>query len=261
MKDPVRGTNEGPADAAQEPVPVSRPAKSAGESTLLNELAGEAAHVVDRGQVVARDSNDLAQRVHSTLRRIYRYFGPFCEYANVIVPEIRRSYRLDTRTAYANLQWCDAYVSSRNQGEAVDALVDHVTFSVRLRSPDPVVVTRRWDQLQALEKELRILNLHALDDLKLVGKTKQEWHDVRVTESIPMLMRFMGRYREGRIDVLASNIEGFGIAAFRLDLSDITPQLMDGIGRFLLGRSHALPRALRRLRDPVEVIKVLGTTA
>jgi hypothetical protein len=242
-------------------MPPPRRPKAMAESSLLSELAGEAADVAGRGQEVARESDDLAQRVHGALRRIFRFFGPFCEHANVIAPEIRRSYRLDTRTAYANLHWCDAYVSSRNQQEAVDALVDHVTFSVRLRAPEPVVITRRWDQLQGLERELRILNLHAIDDLSMIGKAKQEWHDVRVTESIPVLMRFTGRYDEGRIDVLASNIDGFGIAAFEIALSDVTPELLDGLGRFLIGRSNTLPKALRRLRDPVDALKVIAPSA
>jgi hypothetical protein len=230
-----------------------------GESTLLAELAEEAAEAAGSSQDIARDGDALAQRVHDALRRIVRFLVPFCAHANTLVPEIRRSYRLDKRAVYTNLQWCDAFASSRNQEVAAGALLDHVRFSVRLEAPEPVIVTRRWDQLPVLETELRVLNLRALDDIKIVGNAKQEWHRVRLAPSIPVQMRFQGNYSEGRIDVLASNVDGFGIAAFEIDADDVTPTLLDGIGRYLIGRSNTLPLALRRVREPVDVLKRAST--
>src|SRR5206468_7238372 len=123
-------------------------------------------------------------------------------------------------------------------------------------APAPVVVTKRWDQLQAFKTELRVLNLRALDDLDVVGKAKQEWHEVRLAPDIPVLMRFQGNFSEARIDVLSCNIDGFGVAAFEIELDDVTPKLLDGVGRFLIGRSNVLPLPLRRVRHPIAPLTI-----
>ena len=220
------------------------------ESSLLPELAKEAAKAA--GQDNASNSEVIARHVHEALRSIFRFFVPFCEYANCIGPEIQRSYRLDTRAAYANLEWRGAFASSRNRDMAESALLDHVTFSVHLHAPEPVIVRRRWDQLQTLKTELRILHLRALDDLDVVGEAKQEWYELRLAPDIPVLMLFQGNFSEGRIDVLTSNFDGFGIAAFEIELEDVAPKLLDGVGRFLIGRSNVLPLPLRRVHHPIK---------
>ena len=226
------------------------------DSSLLADLAKEAAEAAGVGQDAARDRKDLTRHVHETLREISRYFGPLCEYANRIGPKIRRVYRLDSRTAYTNLEWRDAFVGTRNQELGERALLDHVTFSVYLHAPEPVMVTKRWDQLPAFKTELRVLNLRALDDIDVVGKARQEWYEVRLAPDIPVLMRFQGNFSEGRIDVLSCNIDGFGIAGFEIELNDVTRKLLDGVGRFLIGRSNVLPLPLRRVRHPIAPLTI-----
>src|SRR5206468_865566 len=102
------------------------------ESSLLAELAKEAAEATGAGEDTARNRRAVARHVHETLREISSYLGSLCEYANCIGPKIRRVYRLDTRTAYTNLEWRDAFVSTRSRELRERALLDHVTFSVYL---------------------------------------------------------------------------------------------------------------------------------
>ncbi len=129
-----------------------------------------------------------AERVHGSLRRTAHFLGLFCDYANAIAPEIERLYRVDVHTAYANLRWSDAFVSTRNQDIAVGALLANVNFSVRSVAPEPVIVIRRWDQLAALEEELRLLNVKALDDFKTSGAASEEWHPVTFLPSCKRLV-------------------------------------------------------------------------
>lgn len=243
-------------DEDKEREPIRRRAASA--SSLLAELAGEAADAKGADASVARERDALARRVHDALRDVFDFLVPFCEYANRICPEVRRSYRIDTRAAYTHLEWRDAYVSARKREIADGALLDHVTFGVRLHSPEPVIITRRWDQLPALKAELHHLHLTALDDFDLIGKPRQEWYEVRLAPEVPVLLRFQGNFAEGRLDVRSCNIDGFGITSFELELDAVTPKALDGIGRFLIGRSNVLPLELRRVRQPIGTLNLVA---
>jgi hypothetical protein len=236
-------------DDDKERGPIRRRASSA--SSLLAELANEAADVKGADATLARDRDAAAHRVHEALRDVFDFLVPFCEHANRIEPEVRRTYRIDNRAAYTHLQWRDAYVSARKREVADGALLDHVTFGVRLAAPEPVIITRRWDQLQTLKAELHHLHLTALDDFDVIGKPKQEWYEVRLAPEVPVLLRFQGNFGEGRIDVRSCNIDGFGITSFEIELDAVTPKVLDGVGRFLIGRSNVLPLELRRVRQPI----------
>jgi hypothetical protein len=44
------------------------------------------------------------------------------------------------------------------------------------------------------------------------------------------------------------NIEAFGLVTYKLKVEDVTPELMDGIGLFLLDHTDKLPAALQRVQ-------------
>lgn len=241
---PAQAVPEAPAAAA--PQAASAPPAPAGESSLLAELAREAEEKLGSGTSSAQERQARAQAVNEALERIFQFFNLFARHANNLEPAVTRSYRLDMHTTFAPLQWRAAFADYRKQDLSEKAYLAHVGFRVRLVAPQPVVVSRRWDQVDALKKELHILDLKVLDGSEPVGSPQQERIEVVLAPDVPVQMRFRGNYGEGRIDVLARNVEGFGIAAFELDLADATQALFDGIGRFLLCRTNQLPPALRR---------------
>ncbi len=100
--------------------------------------------------------------------------------------------------------------------------------------------------LDALKGQLNKLKLRSLDDLEPLGKgAQEEWVQVRLAPDFPMQIQFKGNYAEDYIDVQTLNIDAFGFLAFKLKQEDVTPELLDGIGLFLLGRADKLPEALR----------------
>ncbi len=227
---------------------LQRTQSGAGESGLLAGLAREAKERVVSKQAILKASQAKAGGVGEALNRIVNFFNPFIRHANNVEPTINRVYRYDARTVYANLKWKDATIESRKQSLSDTALTDHVTFSVNLCAPEPVLLKRPWGPLETLKKELHHLRLRVIDDLETANKKpKQEWLEAQLAPDFPMQVRFQGNYNESNIDVMCRNLEAFGIAAYKLAPDDVTPAFLDDFGLFLLGRSDKLPAQLRRV--------------
>ncbi len=218
------------------------------ETSFLAALAREADEKLGVKKSVADEARAKARKLHDALNAIAKFFFAFNKHVNNLEPEVNRSYRLDARTTFGNLRWQGAQLDYRKLDLTEAAFLAHVTFSVSLCTPDTVIVKRPWEQLKALEKELNLLRLKSLDDLEEISKRpKQEWLEARLAPEFPVQIRFNGNYDQGCIDVLSRNLGIFGVAAYKLAADDVTPELMDALGLFLLGRSDKVPAALVRV--------------
>lgn len=225
--------------------PPNEPAKVPAESGLLARLAREAKENLDIRQSLHQDKLDSARRVHDALDRILKFLIPFIQYVNNIEHKINRTYRLDARTVFADLKWQDATVDSRKHGLQDASHLAYVVFNVNLSAPEPVLLKRPWDQFDALKKELHHLRLNVLDDLEeLYRKPKQEWLQARLDPELQVQILFKGNYEHGKIEVMTRNIKELGPASFRLAPEDITSELLDDLGLYLIGRSDKLPALL-----------------
>jgi hypothetical protein len=219
-------------------------------SDLLAELAGEATQKVKALQTAEQDHQARSESLSAALSNIFQFLNPFSTHLNRIKPVIARPYYVDPQAMYNNLQWGDAYTDYRKQSLSENAFFDHVSFRVRLTAPSPVVVKRRWNEVEILKKELDAFGLRTLDDLdELVrGKPKQEFFEVALAPDFLMRIQFQGNYDTGKIDLLCNNFDGFGLASYMLDPEMVNQQLLDEIGRFLIGRKDSLPSLLSSTR-------------
>lgn len=215
------------------------------ESSFLAELAQESAKKQGVNLSATQALQARSQRLNDALNQISGFFTALIKFANNMEPDIARNYRLDARTTYTHLKWRGAFLDTRKQDLASTALLAHVTFSVNYCAPEPVLVTRPWDQLDALKAELNNLKLRALDESELDSKRpKQEWLQVHLAPDFPVHLRFQANYENGHIDVMSRNLLAFGISSFRLQPEDVTSALLDDLGRVLLSRADELPSAL-----------------
>lgn len=222
------------------------PKKPPAESGLLARLAREAKENLDSMHSLDQENQSRARRVHDALDRILKFLIPFIQHANNIEHKINSTYRLDARTIFANLKWQEATVDFRKLGLAAEAHIAYVVLNVNLSAPEPVLIKRPWDQFDALKKELHHLRLNVLDDLEELYKNpKQEWLEARLDPTLQVQILFKGNYENGTIDIATRNIEELGPAAFKLEPQDITLELLDDIGLYLIGRTDKPPRLLR----------------
>jgi len=233
--------------AAPESIAVYTPPQpTTYKSHFLAELEQEAAKKLGASLSEAQALQIRSQNLHEALNRIVGFFTALAEFANEMEPEISRNYRLDARTCFSNLKWKGARLDARKQNLSSTALIAYVTFTVNYRAPEPLVVTRPWNQLEALKVELENLRLGVLDKAELDGKRpKQEWLQVHLSQDLPVFLRFQANYDQGHIDVVSLNLISFGISSFRLNEEDVRAPLLDEIGRVLLSRTDKLPSELK----------------
>lgn len=241
---PMPGREELP-EIAGRPAERISPAPASG---FLAELEREAAELSGTGESEARQRELRERRVHETLGRIFQFFDAFCRHANTLAPAITRPYRLDAQIAYTNLEWQEASVRYRLQNLREKSLMDYVALNIRVAAPAPVKVVRRWDQIEQLKKEMHILDLKPAEGIDLDEKPQQENVSIRLAPEFPIQLTFRGNYRKERIDLLSRNLDGFGIAAFVCEAGNLSQQLLDDLGRFLINRSNRLPEGLEPIQ-------------
>lgn len=247
---PPPGTSS-PTDFSSHPAaPVATtdaPQENAsGAMSFIDQLAQEVAARNGEAQR-PQDAQHKAQQLHAALSRIFTFFNQMCRHANQLEPEISRPYRLDAQTAYSGLRWHGAFADFRKQDLSENSRLSHASFRVRLVAPQSVTLIRRWDQLEALKRDLHILDLRIINDSVFAEKAEQEFVEVQLAPDFPVQISFKGNYSAQRIEVLCRNLEGFCISAFILESDQVTQPLLEELGRFLLSRSNALPGALRRV--------------
>lgn len=242
----VDRTTEAPDRSTLPEVETGEPLlESEDGSGLLAELAQEAAVRLGSGADSALERQRRERRLHDVMGRIFKFFNAFCRHTNALLPAISRSYALDARIVYSGLAWKEASVRYRLQNLREKALMDYVATTVRLTAPSPVHVVRRWDQVEQFKKEMHLLDLRLVEDIEIEGRPQQENVEMDLAADFPIQLTFRANYRKDRVDLLARNLDGFGIGAYVCSSDDVTQQLLDDLGRFLLGRVQTLPPALQ----------------
>ena len=219
-------------------------------SDLLAELAGEATQRNKALQSEEQNREERSQNLHVALSKIFQYFSQFCNHLNKIKPTTPRVYNVNPQIAYSNIQWGEVRIDSRKQSLSDKALIDHVSMLVKLTATSPVLTKRRWNELDSLKKELSDLGLRPIEDLNVQARKQpqQEFFELELAPDFQMRIQFQGNYDTGKIDLLSNNFDGFGLAAHLLDPADVDQQLLDEIGRFLIGRNDSLPEVMSNTR-------------
>lgn len=221
-------------------------------SSFLAELAGEASQKLEQSRARQQNHHAMTQSVHAALERTFHFFNLFTEHLNALEPDVPRAYALDARTQYSHLKWKRGMVEYRKQSMADNALLDHVYFQVRLVAPQPVAVTRRWEQFDEFRKDLHAFGLKPMEDLHEMWRNRPQkvTFQVSLEPEFVLWMRFLGNYADGSIDLESNNLDGFGAMKGKLKPDLLQSDMLDGIGRFLMGRSNVLPHELKLSHAP-----------
>lgn len=217
------------------------------QSSLLAELEEEASSQKGDGLTSAERRRRHAERLHEALQRIFRFFDAVAKHINKLEPAIPRVYQFDGRTAFSGLRCHEAFSDSRRQDLSENSLLTQATFRLCLMAPEPVAISRRWDQLEELKRDMHVFHLRFAAGGGINDKVRQEIVQLRLDKEIPLQIKFQADYERDHIGMLSRNLEGFGISAFVIQPDQVNQQLLDDMGRFLLGRIPQLPAALQRV--------------
>ena len=220
-------------------------------SSFLAELAGEATQKLEEKRAQQQDRQTMTQSVNAALERSFNFFNLFTKHLNALEPGVPRIYALDGMTQFSQLKWKNGMVEYRKQSLADNALFNHVYFQVRLTVPDPVNVIRRWEQFDEFKKDIQAFGLKPMEDMHEMWRNRPQKVTFQVSLEPEFLiwMRFQGNYAEGRVDLECNNLDGFGGMKAKVKPELLQTSMFDEIGRFLMGRSSALPQELELTRD------------
>jgi hypothetical protein len=250
LADVKNQTVNSPAANAVPGAPTPAEMSERTRSRLLDGLAREAEATL--GSRAMTDKHlDPEQRLHAALDSTLKFFTTYAQHLHDAAPAINRTYRFDRNdrmSAYSGLTCQKATTDFRKRDLSDAALLDSVTFNMHLRTSAQVVVSRMVNELPALKEQLQLLKVRSLDGLEADGRqSSQDWLKIRLAPDFLLQLKFKGNYTEKTIHVYALNLEGFGQTEFRLDPLQVTPDFLDEIGLFLLGRADRLPQALRHI--------------
>jgi serine/threonine protein kinase len=226
--------------------------EKANGSSLLSGLAREATARQSGPQTATQtaqfDRYSRAKRLHDALERISVFFNELSQQMKNVETTINRTYTFGRRVSFANLTCRKTYSDSRRRDIYDAVFLDYVMFSLNLSAPAPVLVTRSRDMLDDLKDRLEKYKMQPLDNLDALMKgPQQDWVEVGIAPDFPVQLQFKGNYEEGVINVLTLNLEAFGLATFKLAVEDVTPEFLDDMGAFLIGRGAELPPAMQRI--------------
>jgi hypothetical protein len=193
----------------------------------------------------------MMRSVDAALERTFQFFNLFTKHLNALEPAIPRIYALDGKAQFSQLKWKRGMVEYRKQSLAEDALLDHVVVQVRLTVPEPVTVTRRWEQFDEIKKDLHAFGLKPMEDMHDLWRNRPQkvTFQVGLEPEFLIRMRFQGDYEDGSVGIDCNNLDGFGAMKAKLKSERLQQSLLDEMGRFLMGRSNALPQELDFTRD------------
>ena len=213
---------------------------------LLAELADQATQKIRALQ--SGEELRLAQNLtlHQALNKIFKYLNLFTSHLNQIQPTISRRYDIDEHCAYNALQWTEGFADYRKQSLADNAYLDHVSLRIKLTNSTPVILKRRWYEVQNLKEHLHTQGLRARQEIETLVENKlpNEFFYAELTPDFQVHIQFQGNFTSHQIDMLCTNLDSFGTSAFTLQTNQITPQFLDDFGRFLMGRKVNLPLQL-----------------
>lgn len=215
-------------------------------SSFLAELAGEATQKLAAMRAQQQDQQAINQSVNGALERTFQFFNLLTKHLNAIEPDIPRTYAFDQKAQFSRLKWKKGFVEYRKQSMADNALLDHVFIQIRLDGPEPVTVARRWEQYQELKKNIEAFGLKPMADMHDLWRERSQKISCQVNlePTIMIRMHFQGNYTDGSVNLECNNLDVFGEAKSRIKPELLQPAVFDEIGRFLMGRSNALPQEL-----------------
>jgi uncharacterized protein (DUF2344 family) len=221
-------------------------------SGFLAELANEATQKLEAQRAQQQDRQTIEQNVNAALERSFRFFNLFTKHLNALEPDIPRIYALDGKTQFSRLKWKSGMVEYRKQSFADNALMNHVYFQVRLVVPEPVTLTRRWEQFEEIKKDLESYGLKTVEDMHELWRNRSQkvTFQVSLEPEFIVWIRFLGNYADGTIEIESNNLDGFGAMKGKLKPEQLQTNFLDEIGRFLMGRTTTLPQEL----DWVQII-------
>ncbi|MFC5301735.1 hypothetical protein [Azospira restricta] len=206
----------------------------AGATPLLRELAASAAGQAGHALSEAEVRRNAAFAIGHALQRLADYLQQLTTQLNGLQPETPIAFVVDGGRRFSGVRWHEGYVRHATRSLSERSLIEKLTLRVAYAAA-PLSFVVPEGALPRLENAFYLDNL-AWRDLGAGEPAAGGGRRIEVDGTIPVQLAFTADVERRRLLLRCRNLGGLGLAAYAIAPEAVDAELMDGLGRCLLGQ-------------------------
>jgi serine/threonine-protein kinase len=189
---------------------------------------------------------ELAAKIDSRLRAAFQYLSEFVVVLNDAHPVSERPFGVMYFGDVRGVILGDGFTDSRMRHVEGKDVIDHVAFKFKVRFPKPRAVEVTGQELTRVRERLQGLRIpfEAAEQKNEFGQVQRA--RLSMTGPFPCQAILRGDYDRGGFLIELTNLRRFGAVQARLGADDLTDDLLDQFGTYVLGADDGFERILRK---------------
>lgn len=213
-------------------------------SSLLGQLRQQAA--IRQGELHTEQAERTAinNALDQALKYLFFYLHDLVQQLNIVKPAIPRHYTAAADAVFHNMVWQEGFADYRTQSQAAGAMVELVTLSFQLASPQGFTIDRDGPAVERLRGALFDYGLQFSCKEFRNERSFVERAEFYIAGQISVSARWKANFTDGTLTLETRNLERLGSDVHAMIRPDVVDQaLLDEFGRLVLG----LPNRFREL--------------
>lgn len=234
-----------PAAAARTTPPAAASAASSGVS-LLQELRQKAQARQADDEARKRELTAIAKQIDESLRRIFSYSHELVQQLNILKPTVERHYSMLGQLEFTNLQWQEGFVDYRTRPYSAGASYESVSMTCPLVAPEKLAIERDAISAESFRRTLFDSGVVFTCDEVRNSRKQLLKATFSITAEVKVNLRWRGDFDNGLIVLETRNLERFGPREYTFVPEVIKLDMLDELGRLLLGQPNRFREYYRR---------------
>lgn len=210
---------------------------------LLDDLKQQANAQKQQTDTNQADQAQNAENIQKALKAVYKYLTELANSLNVIKPEVRRTFHIDTSSKLENLLQTDYRVTERKKTVEQRDRLEEVALRFRWTGPEPVQITKDNPvHVERLRNDLWSVGLKFDCKEQKNDRGAIERATFSVPADIPGTAAFIGNIETGRIKLQLKNVEMLGDLELQYSPDELDHLLLEEFAKVLLAKQNNFRR-------------------
>jgi hypothetical protein len=209
---------------------------------LLDELKQQADTLRQKEQVSQEEISQHLLLVHAKLKETLRYWIVLFNSLNVIKPAITRIYYLEGgATRLDNLHQSGYTVNGRHLSIDHKEYIEAVVLRFRCASGEKLTVEKQNEPVVQRMRE-RLWSNNVKFELKEIRNERNyiERGIFTIACEVPVTVTIVGDLENGRIMIMAKNLEKFGEYTYVYDFDEFGKEVLEELGKLIIAKPNKL---------------------
>lgn len=235
-----------PAKSVPSPQAVAQPPIDTANGSLLDQLRQQAEIRQRQLHSELTERSAINETIDQSLKRIFFYLHDLVQQLNIVKPEIPRPYLVADERELQALGWQEGFADYRTQSQAAGALVELVSFSYRLSSPDSLIIERDGPVVERFRAQLFDFGLQFSCKEFKNARRYVERAEFHIQSEVSVTARWRADFTNGKIILETRNLERLGSVSYTLSPTALDKALFEEFGRLVLGQANRLRELVKR---------------